>query len=99
MALKKKVRMNNGLVLDYHRVALITIEPNQQVTILRHSYVDAEARQIEKDYAAGLIKPEEVMFPYVEHEYMHLDYDENMNMKNAYAWLKEQPGFEEAEDI
>lgn len=104
MALSKKVVMPNGLPLEYHRVALVTIEPNQQITILRHSYLDEEARQYEKDYAAGKIEGEP-QFPYVAHEYVHMDYAEAIEvlregtMEGAYALLKKhRPEFADAED-
>lgn len=103
MALKKKVTMPNGLPLEYHRVALVNIEPNQQITILRHSYLDESARQYEKDYAAGKIEGEP-NFPYVDHEYISVNY-EDLNMLNdgtmegAYNLLKKyRPEFEGAED-
>ena len=98
MALRKKVRMPNGLELNYHRIALITIDVNNQTTILRHSYLDESARQYEKDYAAGKIKDEPV-FPYVNAEYMSFDYDGQMNVENAYEWLKKQPDFADSEDV
>ena len=93
MALKKKVIMSNGLPLEYHKIALVTIEPNQQITILRHSYLNEEARQYEKDYENGLIKGEP-QFPYIDHEYIHMDYKENIKdmmgdtMQCAYKLLK-----------
>lgn len=98
MALKKKARMANGLELEYHRIALVTIDVNNQITVLRHSYVNEEARQYEKDYAAGKIEGEPT-FPYVDFEYMQMDYEDGMNIKKAYDWLKEQPAFEGAEDV
>lgn len=98
MALKKKRRMKNGLELEYHRVALVVIEPNQQTRILVHSYLNGEARNYEKSYAAGEITGEPT-FPYVDAEYMNFEYKEDMNIKNAYGWLKLQPGFEGAEDV
>lgn len=105
MALKKKIIMPNGLPLEYHRIALVTIEPNQQITMLRHSYLNAEARQYEKDYEKGLIKDEPV-FPYVDYEYIHINYAENIEdmtgdtMKCAYSLLKKhRPEFVDAEDI
>lgn len=94
MALNKKVVMPNGLPLEYHRVALVSIEPNQQITVLRHSYLNEEARQYEKDYAAGKIDGEPT-FPYVDYEYLHLGYAEGVDalrggsMEGAYALLKE----------
>lgn len=105
MALKKVITMPNGLPLEYHKIGLISIEPNQQITILRHSYLNEEARQYEKDYAAGKIEGEPV-FPYVDDEYIHIDYADNIDlmtgdtMKCAYDLLKKhRPEFSDAEDI
>lgn len=98
MAIKKKKKMRNGLELEYHRIALVTIDVNNQITILRHSYLNEAARQYEKDYAEGKIKGEPI-FPYVDYEYMNADYEEGMNVEKAYGWLKKQKGFEGAEDV
>lgn len=105
MALKKIITMANGLPLEYHKIGLINIEPNQQITILRHSYLNEEARQYEKDYANGLIEGEP-QFPYIDHEYIHLDYNENIKdmngdtMQCAYGLLKKhRKEFSDAEDL
>lgn len=104
MALRKRITMSNGLPLEYHRAALVSIEPNQQITVLRHSYLNDEARQYEKDYAAGKIEGEPT-FPYVDHEYVHMNYAENIDelregsMEGAYALLKKhRPEFADAQD-
>ena len=105
MALKKKITARNGLPLQYHRVALVSIEPNQQITVLYHSYLDESARQYEKDWAAGKIEGEP-SFPYVAHEYVHMDYNENIEemkgdtMQCAYKLLKKhRPHFSDAKDV
>lgn len=105
MALKKTIVMPNGLPLEYHRIALVTIDVNQQITVLRYSYLNEEARQYEKDYAAGLIEGEPV-FPYVDHEYIHMGYSENIGdmtgdtIECAYTLLKKhRPEFADAEDV
>ena len=105
MALKKKVVMPNGLPLEYHRVAMVKIEPNQQITVLRHSYLNEEARQYEKDWAAGKIEGEP-QFPYVDHEYVHIPYAEAIDalregsMEGAYSLLKKhRPEFADAVDL
>ena len=98
MALKKKIQRPNGIEVEYHRIALVNIDVNNQITILRHSYLTEEARQYEKDYAAGIIKGDPV-FPYVDTEYMHLDYEDGMDIVRAYEWLKQQPEFEGSEDV
>lgn len=97
MALIKKIVMSNGLPLEYHRIALVSLDTNNQNTILVHSYLNEEARQYEKDYAAGLIK--EPVFPYVHSEYYNPDYNGAMSIGLAYDWLKNNvPAFEGAED-
>lgn len=105
MALKKKIIMPNGLPLEYHKISLVSIEPNHQITILRHSYLNEEARQYEKDYAAGKIEGEPI-FPYVDDEYIHMEYEGNIDelvgdsMKCAYKLLKKHcPQLEDAEDV
>lgn len=102
MAIKKKVTADNGIVTEYHRIAILKIDVNQQNTILVHSYLSADGRQIEKDYAAGVYNDVEaglMKFPYVETRRIHLDYDENMTVKAAYEYLKTLPQFEGAEDV
>ena len=97
MALKKKIQKPNGLILEYHRIAMLKVETNQQCTILVESYLNEDGRDYEKSYARGEIK--NPTFPYTDGEYLSFDYDENMNIKNAYEWLKQQPDFKGAEDV
>ena len=102
MAIKKQVTADNGIVTEYHRIALMSIDVNQQNTILIHSYLSADGRQIEKDYAAGLYNDldEGMMhFPYVEAQYVHTDYNPDMTVTAAYNYLKTLPRFEGAEDV
>lgn len=102
MAIKKTIIERNGVNTEYHRIAMIKIDTNQQNTILVHSYLSSDGRQIEKDYAAGLYSDMDsgsVHFPYVEGKYLNCNYDGEMTISKAYEWLKEQPGYEGAEDI
>ena len=104
MALRKKIKRKNGIELDYHRIAMIKVDLNQQITVLVQSYLNEEGRNYEKAYAAGSIKGEPT-FPYVESEYLNLEYSEDLDIlkgnlnENAYKWLKKQSKFEDAEDI
>ena len=102
MAIKIKVTADNGIVTEYHRIALFSVDVNHKNTILVHSYLSEDGRQIEKDYAAGLYKDMEegfVKFPYVNAEYINLDYDESMTVAEAYKYLKTLPQFEGAIDV
>lgn len=104
MAIEKNIRKADGITLSYHRIAMIKIDLNQQVTILVESYPDEKSRDYEKDYAAGKIKGEPV-FPYTRGEYHHFGYTDypelfSGNVVNAaYEWLKQQPDFVDAEDV
>jgi hypothetical protein len=102
MAIKKQITAPNGVVTEYHRVAMVKIDTNQQNTILVHSYLSEAGRQIEKDYEAGLYKDMDLAlmnWPYVDARYLNCAYDGNMTITKAYEWLKALPEFEGAEDI
>ena len=67
--------------------------------------MNEEARQYEKDYTQGKIKGEPI-FPYVDHEYIHMTYKDNIEemtgdtMECAYGLLKKhRPEFADAENI
>ena len=97
MAIKKKVTMPNGIELEYHRIALVINDVNSQITILRHSYLNENARNYEKAYAAGEIK--DPVFPYVDADYINFEYETGVTEARAYELLKSLPEFEGAEDV
>jgi hypothetical protein len=102
MAIKVKVTADNGVVTEYHRIAMIKLDTNQQTTLLVHSYLSEDGRQIEKDYAAGLYDNIEhglIKSPYVDAQYLSTDYIENLTISGAYEYLKTLPQFKDAEDI
>lgn len=96
MALKKTITQENGVTTEYHRIALVSIDVNQQTTILVCSYIDENGRNLEKEYANG--GNSEPTFPYIENNYYSFGYDEKMNIENAYNWLKQQADFENSVD-
>lgn len=101
MAIKKTITASNGVATEYHRVALVIIDVNQQNTILVHSYLSDTGRQVEKDYAAGKYNNMDiglVPFPYTDAEYIHAPYDGEMTVSIAYDYLKTLEKFEGAED-
>ena len=102
MAIKIPVNESNGVVTEYHRIALLSIDVHNQNNILVHSYLSADGRQVEKDYAAGLYNDVEaglMQFPYVMASYISTDYDETMTLTKAYEYLKTLPKFAGAEDV
>lgn len=102
MAIKKLITADNGIVTEYHRIAMVKIDTNQQNTILIHSYLSADGRQVEKDYASGKYEDVDsglVKWPYVNAEYLNSEYNGEMTITKAYEWLKTLPQFEGAEDV
>lgn len=104
MALKKLIKKPNGVYVNYHRIAMIKVDLNQQVTVLVESYVDEEGRDYEKAYAAGEIEGEPT-FPYTDAEYISVEWGEAEEflegnvLEKAYGWLKKQPDYVGAENI
>lgn len=89
-------------VTEYHRIAMIKMDTNQQNTILIHSYISEDGRQIEKDYEAGKYRDlEEGMmnWTYANAQYINTEYDGNMTISKSYEYLKTLPQFKGTEDI
>ena len=102
MAIKKSITAPNGIVTEYHRVAMVKIDTNQQNTILVHSYLSEAGRQVEKDYIAGVYANLEEGFmnwPYVDARYLDSEYDGEMTISKAYAYLKTLPEFSGSVDV
>lgn len=56
MVIKKQITADNGVVTEYHRIAIVKMDTNQQNTILVHSYISEAGRQIEKNIPKANIK-------------------------------------------
>ena len=102
MAIKKQITSGNGVVTEYHRIAMVKIDTNQQNIILVHSYISEAERQIEKDHAKGKYRDvDEVLikWPYIDAQYLNCNYDGDMTISKAYEYIKTLPQYEGAEDI
>ena len=104
MALQIKIKSDNGVLLSYHMIAMISIELNQRVTLLVRSYIDEEGRKYDKNYEAGNIVGEP-SFPYTNAEYLSIEWNEALPLlsgdllTNAYNWLKDQPSYQGAVNV
>lgn len=102
MAIKKQITADNGIITEYHRIAMVKIDTNQQNTILVHSYLSEDGRQIEKDYENGLYKDFDegmMKWPYVNAQYINCEYDGEMTISKAYEYLKTLSQFDGAINI
>lgn len=112
MALLKKLKLENGIEVNYHRVVSVQSITNVQTIIEVASYISEEERTKEQEYFDYLID-------YAEHEeeytklgiprkeapqifiytkYYTLDYDSNISVANSYDYLKNLDDFKNAEN-
>lgn len=89
MALQKAITQPDGVTTNYHRIQFIQTTVNRQNSIAVLSYVNAESRATE----------DEGRRPYKAAITYETAYDENMTVESAYAYLKNLPEFEGAEDV
>lgn len=103
MALKKAITQDDGVVTNYHRILFINLVTNSHNSIAVLSYVDNAARTAENTETTTVTdEMGEVEIPYRPYQRSityELDYDPDMTIESAYAYLKTLPVFEGAEDI
>ncbi len=113
MALQKQIEQRNGIILNYHRIAVINKITNMVNVIEINSYINKEQREKEKEYqllqkksaSGGELTPEEQsqlekgIDVLVRADYVEMEYDENTNIKNAYEYLKTTEKYKDSVDI
>lgn len=95
MALQKAITLENGIVVNYHRIASINKVTNNINIIEVASYINQEQREIEKEK----IEKGEPMNIFIHTSIISTEYDENTNIKNDYDFLKETEMFKGAIDV
>lgn len=113
MALQKQIELENGVVINYHRVTSLNKITNISNTIEVSSYTNENQRLKEKAYqdlqkrqANGeeLTEEEQLQLNqgidvFINTEYINLPYDEAMTIENAYDFLKSLDKYAEAIDV
>ena len=94
MALLKEIELENGVVLNYHRIVTITKVTNHNTILEIASYTSKEKR---KQEIQQLSSGEEVT-PYIDTTFMSVPYDEESTIKDWYAYLKTTDKYAGAED-
>lgn len=103
MALKKTTITDNGLPLEYHNIQLVNVEPNRQVTLLVNSYLNEDARLIEKEHILG--QDGEYHAPFYAYEYVNIPWDDAQELldgllERAYDLLRHvRPELKDAESV
>lgn len=98
MALSKKIELDNGITVNYHRIVSINKITNNSNIIEVASYTSEEKRQEEIDYYNST-EPEKQMNVFIDTTYINKDYSENETIEDTYTYLKTLDKFKDAEDI
>lgn len=113
MALKKIIELENGVVLNYHRIVSLNKITNISNVIEIASYTNEKQRAKEEAYQKIQQKHANDLFSLTEEEKQILDvginvfidtdiinvkYDENMTIESAYEYLKTTEKYKDAVD-
>lgn len=95
MALLKATELDNGVVVNYHRIGYINNVINNQTIIRVESYIDQEKRNAEKN----AIKEGKSFNTFISGSYFNLPYDAEMDVVKAYNYLKTLDEFKDSENV
>lgn len=94
MAILKKIELNNGVTVNYHRVVSINNITNRASIIEVASYTSKAKREEEKN----AIKNAEQMNVFIDSDYINIPYNPDMNISSAYTYIKTTEKYFGAED-
>ena len=101
MALEKKIQLENGVEVNYHRIVSVNEIVNDQTIIEVASYTSEEKREEERTSLEGAKKSGEAipMNVFIDTKYINKDYSEKDNITNCYSYLKTLDDFKDAKDV
>lgn len=94
MAVIKEIELENGIIVNYHRVVSVNNITNVSSVIEVGSYTSKSKREEEKEKIAQ----HGPMDIFIGTEYISIPYEETLNVVGAYEYLKTTEKFEGAED-
>lgn len=97
MALQKEIILDNGIILNYHRIVSINKITNNSNIIEVASYINADKRQEEIEYYSE--NDNASMNVFINTVFINKEYDEDETIADTYTYLKTLEMFENSEDI
>lgn len=94
MAILKKIELNSGVTVNYHRVVSVNNITNHASIIEVASYTNKAKRVEEK---SALLNGEN-MNVFISSEYINIPYSCDLNVNSAYAYLKSTGKYIGSED-
>lgn len=95
MALLKEIELDNGVVLNYHRIVTITKITNHSIVLEIAGYTSKAKREQEIQQ----FKNGDEITVYINTTFMSVDYDEDTTIKDWYDYLKTTDRYLNSEDI
>lgn len=113
MALQKEIELENGVVLNYHRITSLNKITNISNNIEISSYTNEYQREKEYEYqqvqlknitGEELTEEEQQLLDnginiFINTTFLQLPYDENQTIEEAYEYLKQTEKFSGSRDI
>lgn len=93
MGLKKQIELENGVIVNYHRIVSINKITNNSIIVEVASYTSEEKRQEEIE------KEGQEMNIFIETTYLNKEYNETDTIQDLYDYLKTTEKFKDAEDL
>lgn len=113
MALQKEIELENGIILNYHRIVSLNKITNITNIVEINSYANEKQRQKEKEYQdiqkknvfneELTIEEQELLDKginvFVEADYINIPYNENTTIEDVYEYLKTTEKYLDATDV
>lgn len=84
MALNKSITLDNGIIVNYHRIASVNSITNKASIVEIASYTSKEKREEEKE-KIGNREPINI---YIHTQYLSTNYTKDLNVDSAYEYIK-----------
>ena len=97
MAIRKQIELENGIIVNYHRIVSINKITNEANIIEVASYTNKEKRQEEINYYSNN-EEEKTMNVFIDTTYVNKEYNENETIEEVYTYLKTLDKYKNAED-
>lgn len=94
MALLKEIELDNGVVLNYHRIVSVNKITNHAVILEIAGYTSRAKREQE---VQQLVNGEPIT-AYIHTSWISVDYDETSTIKDWYGYLKTTDKYKDAEN-
>lgn len=113
MALYKEVELDNGVIVNYHRIVSLNKITNMSNIVEIASYSSKNKREEEAEYQRvqkkkynkeELTKQEQELLDkginvFMDTEFIQKEYNEKETIKDAYEYLKTLDKYKQAEDV